>query len=96
MNEEQYKEFGMIAQQCDSRQYGSINVASNVRSDAIVAAFHDLTRLREQRDALAAALRLLLDNPHNPFDRNNALLLLSPLERTDCVADMPCVDTQAE
>ena len=52
MNEEQYKEFGMIAQQCDSRQYNSINVASNARSDAIVAAFHELTRLREQRDRL--------------------------------------------
>ena len=46
MNEKQYKEFGNIAQQCDSGQYSGINVASQVRSGAVLAAWEELNHLR--------------------------------------------------
>jgi hypothetical protein len=47
MNEKQYKEFGAIVQQCDSGQYNTINVASQVRSDALRAAWEERGELRE-------------------------------------------------
>ncbi len=47
MNEKQYKEFGAIVQQCDSGQYQRINVASQVRSDALKAAWEEHGELRE-------------------------------------------------
>lgn len=55
MNELQYKEFGLIAQQCDSGQYRTINVASMIRSDAVVAVWRELERLRDSNNDLLAA-----------------------------------------
>lgn len=46
MDQEQWKEFGTIAQMCDSHAYGSINVASKVRSDAVLAAYKEIQQLR--------------------------------------------------
>ena len=42
MNEKQYAEFSSIVKQCDSGRFKSINVASQVRSDAILAAWAEL------------------------------------------------------
>jgi hypothetical protein len=65
MNEKQYREFGIIAQQCDSGQYSSINVASQVRSDAILAAWQELKGLRQQiKDLLAACEMLMRPDGH--------------------------------
>lgn len=63
MNELQYKEFGLIAQQCggDDRRYRSINVASKVRRDAILAAWRELERLRDVNGELLAACDKALD-----------------------------------
>ena len=48
MDEKDYIEFGCIAQQCESGTFRSINVASLVRSNAIVAAWYELKELRRR------------------------------------------------
>ena len=47
MNEDQLKEFEIIARQCESGGYRSINVGSKLRSDAIVAVWYELKQLRD-------------------------------------------------
>lgn len=42
MNEEQWEIFKEIAQQCESGHFSSINVASKMRSDAIIAVYEQL------------------------------------------------------
>ena len=46
MNEKQNSEFAYVVKQCEDGQYRSINVASKIRSDAIVAAWCELNSLR--------------------------------------------------
>ncbi len=55
MDEKQYAEFSSIAKQCGSGQFRTINVASQVRSGAILAAWDDLL---EARDVLIKMLEL--------------------------------------
>ena len=54
MNEKQKWEFAHIVQQCEGGQYRSINVASKIRSDAIVAAWCELSSLRIESPRLRA------------------------------------------
>ena len=50
MNEKEFVKFVQLAQQCNERKYTSINVASKIRSDAIIAAWHELDGLRDKKD----------------------------------------------
>ena len=56
MNTKQMTEFRAIKDQCSSGQFRSINVASKARSDAIVAAWDEIERLREE---LTEAVRII-------------------------------------
>ena len=60
MNTQQMTEFRAIKHQCSSGQFRSINVASKARSDAIVAAWDEIERLRE---ALGEAIRAIESLP---------------------------------
>jgi hypothetical protein len=48
MDEKQFDEFMIIVGQCASDQSRSINVASKIRSDAIMAAGRELVGLRKR------------------------------------------------
>ena len=61
MNEKQHSEFADIVQQCEDGQYRSINVASKIRSDAIVAAWCELNSLRINLAAAVEACKELAD-----------------------------------
>ena len=60
MDHKQYEEFQHIARQCESGEYRSINVGSKIRSDAIVAVWHELNvRSIESRQLRAALYELV-------------------------------------
>ena len=61
MNEKQKWEFAHIVQQCKDGQYRSINVASKIRSDAIVAAWCELNSLRINLALAVVACKELVD-----------------------------------
>lgn len=47
MTREQFETFKAIAEQCKDGNYGTINVASKIRSEAVVAAYKLLSELAE-------------------------------------------------
>lgn len=60
MNEKQYQEFEQLAHQCKSGECHSINVASKIRSNAIIAAWHELNiRSIESRQLRRALYNLV-------------------------------------
>ena len=67
MNTKQMTEFRAIMQQCSSGQFRSINVASKARSDAIVAAWDEIERLREALEEIASGP--CCETPGGSFDR---------------------------
>ena len=71
MNEKQNWEFAHIVQQCEDGQYRSINVASKIRSDAIVAAWCELNSLRINLAAAVEACKhalFELEHAHSVAD----------------------------
>ena len=69
MNEKQYKEFAYVVKQCEDGQYRSINVASKIRSDAIIAASTELNELRAKLRLAEDGLSKGSTRPHSgPMD----------------------------
>ena len=61
MNEKQCEEFEHIAWQCESGQFRSINVASKIRSDTIVAVWYELSRLQSRVEELEKSITQTMD-----------------------------------
>ena len=61
MNRKEFAEFEQLAQQCSERKYTSINVASKIRSDAIIAVWHELHRLQSRVEELEKSITQTMD-----------------------------------